>query len=109
VSDSDEDPQGPENPAGPGGIDAPAPPGGPQRADAPSGGASPGTPAAPPPGTAPGGAAHEGGADGRQRAQEVDPPAPEADRPDQRDPQAAEQRVNAQTAQDQPSDGSGGE
>jgi hypothetical protein len=38
-------PQGPTDPHGEGGIDAPAPPGGPQRTDAPSGGATPGEPA----------------------------------------------------------------
>ena len=47
----EEKPQGPTDPSGPGGLDAPAPPGGPQRTDTPSGDRTPGDPA-PDPGPA---------------------------------------------------------
>ena len=39
---AEDKPQGPTDPQGPGGIDAPAPPGGPQRTDTPSGDKTPG-------------------------------------------------------------------
>ena len=93
-------PQGPADPHGPGGIDAPAPPGGPQRADAPAGPDSPGTPAPDPGGQVQRVTKREGTGD---------VPPPRGDRRDQGDVEQAEQLVNAETAQDEPSDGSGGE
>ncbi|MBI2246106.1 MAG: hypothetical protein HYU55_19870 [Nocardioides sp.] len=74
-------PQGPVDPHGPGGADAPPPPGGPQRTDTPDG----------PYGTPPG--EHD------------------SDLPDEHDgsPDRAAQEENAGTSLDEPSDGSGGE
>ena len=43
MSEHPETPQGPVDPHGEGGIDAPAPPGGPQRTDAPGGSVTPAT------------------------------------------------------------------
>ena len=90
----DDAPTGPENPRGPAGPDAPAPPGGPLRSDEPAGTTSPGGPEQP----------------------EVHPSSP-PDGPDgeiharTQAEQANEelQEENAETALDQPSDGSGGE
>ena len=109
---------GPVNPRGPAGPDAPAPPGGPQRTDSPAGTTSPGGPEQPEqlqpevhPSSPPDGPA-------------TIPPPPEpgpapanAEPPDgeiharTQTEQANEelQRENAETALDQPSDGSGGE
>ena len=88
-------PQGPTDPHGEGGADAPAPPGGPQRTDAPSGPVTPGEPAADP---------------------GPEPPAPESDIPpahgderEQGDDGRTLQEENAGTSLHEPSDGSGGE
>ncbi|MGZ4456753.1 MAG: hypothetical protein ACXVWU_07580 [Nocardioides sp.] len=97
-------PQGPTDPHGAGGLDAPAPPGGPQRSDAPAGPDTPGTP----------------GQDPGTQVKRVTRPEGEGDVPepqgepggqhgDQRDVERAEQAENAGTALDEPSDGSGGE
>jgi hypothetical protein len=94
-------PQGPEDPHGPGGIDAPAPPGGPQRADAPAGPDTPGTPAKDP-------GEHVQRVTKPEGTGSVPPPQSEQ-HGDQRDVEQATQLENAQTAQDEPSDGSGGE
>jgi len=75
-------PQGPVDPHGPGGADAPPPPGGPQRTDTPAG----------PYGTPPG---------------EHDSELPDED--DDPSPDRAAQEENAGTSLDEPSDGSGGE
>jgi len=106
----DDVPTGPANPRGASGPDAPTPPGGPQRADAPEGSASPGDPS---PVTDPEPEMHPGQA-------EV-PPSPADSQPEptadgeihaatQTDQVNGEiQEENAETALDQPSDGSGGE
>ncbi|HEY0948574.1 hypothetical protein [Nocardioides sp.] len=77
-------PQGPVDPHGPGGADAPAPPGGPQRTDSPDG----------PYGVPPG---------------EHDSELPDADDGEDHSPGRAVQEENAGTSLDEPSDGSGGE
>ena len=71
--DRPDTPQGPEDPHGTGGLDAPPPPGGPQRTDQPAPGATPddpdeGTrsPAYEPRDEAPGDAGEESRADGLQ-------------------------------------------
>jgi hypothetical protein len=98
VSDDKDAPQGPTDPHGQGGIDAPAPPGGPQRTDAPAGSDTPGE-AAPDTGEpTEHGSAPVG--DGR---------GPEADEPIQDEEHRDQQEENAATSLDEPSDGSGGE
>ncbi len=98
MSDDDKDtPQGPIDPHGPGGIDAPAPPGGPQRSDAPAGPDTPGE-AAPDPGEP---TRHGGEPVGGAQA--------DADEPTQDEQHRAQQEENAGTSLDEPSDGSGGE
>jgi hypothetical protein len=107
MDDEKSTPQGPVDPHGPGGIDAPAPPGGPQRTDAPSGPDTPGEPGRDPgPGT-------------ERVTKRPEPPggsvAPEdvrdqpGHRPDARDPEGDAERAaqleNAETSQDEPSDG----
>ena len=77
-------PQGPVDPHGPGGADAPPPPGGPQRTDTPDG----------PYGTPPG---------------EHDSELPSPDDREDRTRDRACQEENAETSLDEPSDGSGGE
>ena len=74
-------PQGPTDPHGDGGPDAPAPPGGPQRTDAPAGDRMPG----------------------------ADIPPPHGDEREQGDAERSRQEENAETSLDEPSDGSGGE
>ncbi len=103
MTDQDK-PQGPTDPSGPGGLDAPAPPGGPQRTDAPAGPDTPGEARQDPgPGTT------------RVTRPEGDSEAGVAVRThsDDRDPSGdrdrAEQIENAETSLDEPSDGSGGE
>jgi hypothetical protein len=81
MSQPHDTPQGPVDPHGPGGADAPAPPGGPQRTDTPDG------PYGRPPG-------------------EHDSELPDED-DDARD--RVVQEENAGTSLDEPSDGSGGE
>jgi hypothetical protein len=91
VSEPEKDsPQGPVDPHGPGGIDAPAPPGGPQRTDSPQGDRTPGEPAQDPgtPRPEPGG------------------PGPADEAPDE---DRGLQEENAATALDEPSDNSGRE
>ncbi len=111
MTDEKSTPQGPPDPHGPGGIDAPAPPGGPQRTDAPSGSRTPGEAAQDPgPGTervtkpedpAGGTVAREDIHDRpRTRTDERDPAG---------DPEKEAQLENAGTSLDEPSDGSGGE
>lgn len=78
-------PQGPVDPHGPGGADAPPPPGGPQRTDTPDG--SYGTP--------PG-----------EHGSEL--PGPDDREPDDA-PDRPVQEENGGTSLDEPSDGSGGE
>lgn len=84
MSDPHDTAQGPVDPHGPGGADAPPPPGGPQRTDTPDG----------PYGTPPG-------------EHDSELPAPEDRDDDTRD--RADQEENAGTSLDEPSDGSGGE
>ncbi|MET1059434.1 MAG: hypothetical protein ABWX84_07540 [Nocardioides sp.] len=85
-------PQGPVDPHGQGGIDAPAPPGGPQRTDAPETSATPGENAPDPdpdPGSDPG-------------AGQI--PEPVGDASAQQDEQERSlQEENAETSLDQPS------
>jgi hypothetical protein len=105
----DDAPTGPANPRGPAGPDAPAPPGGPQRSDAPAGSTSPGGPEQPEghPSSPP---------DGPDTLPAPDAPAPfpgpdgEIHARTQAEQANEElQEENAETALDQPSDGSGGE
>ena len=98
MDDEKNTPQGPVDPHGPGGIDAPAPPGGPQRTDAPAGSHTPGEPGQDPgvERPKPGGGSVETETKGDAR----DP---------QDDPDKAAQLENAETSLDEPSDGSGGE
>jgi hypothetical protein len=97
TDDAKDTPQGPTDPHGKGGIDAPAPPGGPQRTDAPAGPDTPGE-AAPDTGeptkhgTEPVGGGRHGGHE-----------------PTQDEEHRAQQEENAATSLDEPSDGSGGE
>jgi hypothetical protein len=81
MSDPQETPQGPVDPHGAGGMDAPAPPGGPQRTDTPDG------PYGKPPG---------------EHGSEL---------PDESDDVGGSgvQEENAERSLDEPSDGSGGE
>jgi hypothetical protein len=88
-------PQGPTDPHGVGGADAPAPPGGPQRTDSPAGLETPGEPA-----QDPGPAAPSAGSD--------IPPA-HGDERELGDDERSLQEENAGTSLDEPSDGSGGE
>ena len=83
MNEHPETPQGPVDPHGEGGADAPAPPGGPQRTDAPSG--TPETTADDETGTAGHIAEPVGGSDARQ------------------DDGSERQEENAQTSLDQPS------
>ena len=85
-----ETPQGPADPHGQGGIDAPTPPGGPQRTDAPATGETPGENAPDPGPDDPSG--------GGQVPEPVrDPDAVASDE------ERAEQVENAETSLDQPS------
>ena len=86
-------PQGPTDPHGEGGIDAPAPPGGPQRTDAPSGGATPGQPAPDPGPEVERSTKREGG--------EAHEPEPAGN--GQSPAEQAWQAENAASSQDQPS------
>jgi hypothetical protein len=97
VSDDKDTPQGPTDPHGQGGIDAPAPPGGPQRADAPAGPDTPGE------------AAQDSGEPTRHGTEPVGDNRTEADEPTQDEKQRDHQEENAATSLDEPSDGSGGE
>ena len=116
---STDQPTGPENPRGADGPDAPAPPGGPQRSDAPAGSTSPGGPAQTADGPEPEAHADSSGAASPSGQGDETPgsPAPAAEMPDgsgtprTQTEQANEQlqEENAETALDQPSDGSGGE
>ena len=92
MSDSHDQARGPEDPRGPGGIDAPAPPGGPQRTDAPATGRTPGEPAP------------DDGSPRVTRDEGPEPPPPTVD-PDatQDDEARREQEENAGTSLDQPS------
>jgi hypothetical protein len=94
VTDQDQhdQPQGPEDPHGDGGIDAPAPPGGPQRTDAPATGHTPGDPAP------------DDGSPRVTRDEGPEPPPP-VDDPDasQGDASRREQAENAEASLDQPS------
>jgi hypothetical protein len=90
-------PQGPTDPHGKGGIDAPAPPGGPQRADAPDGRETPGE------------AAPDPGKPTRHGTEPVSGGRSEADEPSQDEKYRDQQEENAATSLDEPSDGSGGE
>ena len=97
MSDDDKDqPQGPVDPHGPGGIDAPAPPGGPQRTDAPAGPTSPGEPA-------------RDSGEPTEHGQEPVGGRDDGDEPTQDEPHRQQQEENAGTHLDEPSDGSGGE
>ncbi|MFL6004445.1 MAG: hypothetical protein ACJ72P_16695 [Nocardioides sp.] len=96
MSDDKDQPQGPTDPHGPGGIDAPAPPGGPQRTDAPSGTSTPGEPE---PDTG----------EPTRHGQEPVGGESDAQEPTQDEEHRSQQEENAATALDQPSDGSGGE
>ena len=106
---ADDAPTGPENPRGPAGPDAPAPPGGPQRGDAPAGTTSPGGSGQPEvhPSSPPDGPATVPAPD------EPDPfPGPDGEihaRTQAEQVNEELQEENAETALDQPSDGSGGE
>ena len=90
MSEQPETPQGPVDPHGEGGIDAPAPPGGPQRTDAPGPAQTPGENAPDPEPAVPTGAA-------RPRAGQ------RAGRRGARDEERAQQEENAETSLDQPS------
>jgi hypothetical protein len=92
MPEQDERPQGPPDPHGQGGIDAPAPPGGPQRTDAPASGRTPGEPAP------------DDGSPRVTRDEGPEPPPP-ARNPDavQDDDSRREQEENAQSSLDQPS------
>jgi hypothetical protein len=89
-------PQGPLDPHGKGGIDAPAPPGGPQRTDAPSGPDTPGEPA-------------PDSGESTQHGSEPVGGTPRAEEPTQDERHREQQEENAGTSLDEPSDGSGGE
>jgi hypothetical protein len=114
MSDSDarhdDAPTGPANPRSDAGPDAPTPPGGPQRSDAPQGDAGPGPVE---PDTQPEPPVHAGtAADGPTLADSQ--PEPTADGSIHATTQADQvneelQEENAESALDQPSDGSGGE
>ena len=98
MSDDDRDaPQGPTDPHGKGGIDAPAPPGGPQRVDAPAGTDTPGEPAL----------------DSGERTEHGQEPVRggrnDPAEPTQDEEHRSQQEENAATSLDEPSDGSGGE
>ncbi len=100
-------PTGPENPRAAAGPDAPAPPGGPQRSDAAAGRTTPGGPENPR--TEPEPEAHATGGDDPGSS-----PEPTADGEIHARTQTEQvneelQEENAETALDQPSDGSGGE
>ena len=97
MGDDKDTPQGPIDPSGPGGIDAPAPPGGPQRTDAPSG---PETPGEPEPDT---------GRPTEHGKEPVGDRSDGADEPSQDGDARGQQAENAATSLDEPSDGSGGE
>lgn len=93
MTDQDK-PQGPTDPSGKGGLDAPAPPGGPQRTDAPAGPDTPGEPALDPgPGTQRVTRPADGG----------DVPEPTHDGDDQSDEERDLQEENAGSSLDQPS------
>lgn len=85
--------QGPADPTGPGGIDAPTPPGGPQRTDAPDAPVVPGEPAQD---TGPGVARVTKREDGEA-------PSPTPPDPGQDTDAAQLQQENAETSLDQPS------
>jgi hypothetical protein len=95
--DNRDSPQGPTDPHGKGGIDAPAPPGGPQRSDAPAGPDTPGE------------AASDPGEPTRHGTEPVGGDAAPADEPTQDEEHRRQQEENAATSLDEPSDGSGGE
>jgi hypothetical protein len=110
----DDSPTGPLNPRGKTGPDAPAPPGSPLRSDAPQGTSSPGGPEDPDTGPEP--EVHPSSTpDGPQTIPASEPePEPTADGEIHARTQAEQvneelQEENAETALDQPSDGSGGE
>ena len=113
MSESTDAPTGPENPRGSSGPDAPAPPGGPQRADAPEGSTSPGGPDQNR--TEPEAEAHPTSSEGdRSAPAPASATEPTADgeihartQTDQVNEELQEE--NAESALDQPSDGSGGE
>ena len=108
-----DEPTGPENPRGASGPDAPAPPGGPQRSDAAEGTTTPAGPAAP--ATQPEPEVHPSSTpDGPQSIPEPESPEPTADGEIHARTQTEQvneelQEENAESALDQPSDGSGGE
>ena len=90
-----ETPQGPEDPHGEGGIDAPAPPGGPLRTDTPATGRTPGE-NAPDPGPA--------ATRVTRPDHDTDPPEPAADEDSvQGEAERAAQEENAGSSLDQPS------
>jgi hypothetical protein len=96
VSEDKDTPQGPVDPHGQGGIDAPAPPGGPQRTDAPSGQETPGEPA-------------RDSGEPTQHGSEPVGDAPRHEESTQDEKRREQQEENAGTSLDEPSDGSGGE
>jgi hypothetical protein len=101
----DDSPTGPENPRGSSGPDAPAPPGGPQRSDAPSGITTPGGPQDPPRHPEP---------EAHPHVESQGSPEPTSDGEIHARTQTEQvneelQEENAESALDQPSDGSGGE
>lgn len=99
VADADRDdlekPQGPTDPSGSGGIDAPAPPGGPQRTDVPSGGQTPRQAAADP--------APEPEPEPDDEPDQNDIPEPVATQPEQSERAREAQEENAASSLDQPS------
>ncbi len=102
-------PTGPEHPRGPAGPDAPAPPGGPQRADTPAGAGTPGGTAEP--AQHPPAPVHARRDTGRDAGTAPEPTADGEIHARTQTEQVNEelQEENAETALDQPSDGSGGE
>ncbi len=101
----DDSPTGPENPRGSSGPDAPAPPGGPQRSDAPAGNTTPGGPQDPPRHPEP---------EAHPHVESQGSPEPTSDGEIHARTQTEQvneelQEENAESALDQPSDGSGGE
>ena len=96
----EEKPQGPTDPSGPGGADAPAPPGGPQRTDQPDGMQTPGEAATgddAEPKSEP-----KSEPEGEPRG-ENDVPEPTTPEPGQGEAAREAQEENAETSLDQPS------
>ena len=111
MNDEKSTPQGPVDPHGQGGIDAPAPPGGPQRTDSPSGSHTPGEPGRDPgPGTERV-TKREDPPGGNVAPDDIhDQPATHTDERDPAgDPEKEAQLENAGTSLDEPSDASGDE